>query len=79
MTSFKRDEVTKGFVIKGLHFAVKTACLCVALKKKEKKKGRKEEHSQSVFSSGAALLEQEPSKATLPAASISNPTSYPLL
>lgn len=44
----QQDEVTRGLVIKGLHFTVKTARLCAALQKKPFKKegSRKEENIQ---------------------------------
>lgn len=60
----QRGEVTRGLVIKGLHFTVKTARLCAALqknpfKKEEAKKGRKH---PSVFGSRTTVLEQEASR-----------------
>lgn len=46
----QQGEVTRGLVIKGLHFTVKTACLCAALQKKKnsfkKEQGEKEENIQ---------------------------------
>lgn len=46
----QQGEVTRGLVIKGLHFTVKTARLCAALQKKKKpfkkEEGRKEENIQ---------------------------------
>lgn len=61
----QQDEVTRGLVIKGLHFTVKTACLCAALQKKsfKKERGRKRGKHPRVFGSRAAVLKQEASGA----------------
>lgn len=44
----QRGEVTRGLVIKGLHFTVKTACMCAALQKSplRKKRVKMEENIQ---------------------------------
>lgn len=62
----QQGEVTRGLVIKGLHFTVKTACLCAALQKKKKllqeRTGWKRGKHPSVFGFSAAVLEQEASR-----------------
>lgn len=87
MTSFKQDEVTRGLVIKGLHFAVKTARLCVALQNKKTKQNKKvfkkgEERKEGNIQVSLALEKQSLRKRqanALPAAPVSTPSSHLLL
>lgn len=61
----QQGEVTRGLVIKGLHFTVKTACLCAALQKKkellQEGRGWKRGKHPSVFGCSAAVLKLEAS------------------